>query len=462
MELARYVVDAVVLERRSCRDVARAHGVSKSWVAELVARYRAGGYDAVAPRSKAAHKVANRSSDELEDRVVRIRKELTDDGLRRGAADDPLPPRAHRSVAAVGVDDLADPQTPGLRHAAAAQAAQELLHPLRGERCPTRCGSRTSPSSSSPTAPRSRSELHRRLLEGLRGVQGVRHDDRARCRRDPLRGRRGLGSAGIAADRQRRHLHRRLPSRLLGGGVGAVPARHRLQALTPLSPTDLRQGRALPPDLEEVPRKTAPADTIAELQAQSIASSPTTTRCRPHRAKGRKTPRSAFDSRDKARPIKRTGNLHERATGPPRRVDSHGVGDDPLQGQAPPHRHGQSSQGDPRRSCWWPAVDVRIITTDGELLRELRARPERGTIQTARTRVTGVHYAPRHPSTMPRDITRVGMGGLEPPASASRTQRAAKLRHIPKGGHPTVGTDSPPAALSASGRDVLPLFTSSS
>ncbi len=42
MELARYLVDAVVVEKRSCRDVARSHGVSKSWVAKLVARYKDG------------------------------------------------------------------------------------------------------------------------------------------------------------------------------------------------------------------------------------------------------------------------------------------------------------------------------------------------------------------------------------------------------------------------------------
>ncbi|MGH2789544.1 MAG: helix-turn-helix domain-containing protein, partial [Actinomycetota bacterium] len=76
MELARFVVDAVVLEGRSAREVARAHGVSKSWVAQLVARYRAGGYEALAPRSKAAKTVANKSSAALEERVVRLRKEL--------------------------------------------------------------------------------------------------------------------------------------------------------------------------------------------------------------------------------------------------------------------------------------------------------------------------------------------------------------------------------------------------
>lgn len=100
MELTRYLVDAVVLERRSCREVARAHGVSKSWVAKLVARHRVGGYEAVAPRSKAAQRIANRSSPELEDRVVTIRKQLADDGFDAGAQTihyhlsltDPAPP----------------------------------------------------------------------------------------------------------------------------------------------------------------------------------------------------------------------------------------------------------------------------------------------------------------------------------------------------------------------------------
>ena len=57
MDLARYVVDAVILEGRSCREVARAHGCSKSWVAKLVARFRLGGYEAIAPRSRAAKRI---------------------------------------------------------------------------------------------------------------------------------------------------------------------------------------------------------------------------------------------------------------------------------------------------------------------------------------------------------------------------------------------------------------------
>jgi transposase-like protein len=54
MDLARYVVEAVELVGRSYREVARAHGVSKSWVAKVLSRYRQGGYETLGPHSRAA------------------------------------------------------------------------------------------------------------------------------------------------------------------------------------------------------------------------------------------------------------------------------------------------------------------------------------------------------------------------------------------------------------------------
>jgi transposase InsO family protein len=85
MGLARYVVDAVVLEGRSYREVARAHGVSKSWVAKLVGRFRHGGYKAIGPRSRAARTIPHRTAAEVEDQIVALRKELTEQGLDAGA-----------------------------------------------------------------------------------------------------------------------------------------------------------------------------------------------------------------------------------------------------------------------------------------------------------------------------------------------------------------------------------------
>jgi transposase InsO family protein len=84
MELARYVVDAVLVEGRSYRDVARAHGVSKSWVAKLVSRFHAAGYAGLEPRSRAPNRIPHRTSAEVEDEIVRLRKELTGLGVDAG------------------------------------------------------------------------------------------------------------------------------------------------------------------------------------------------------------------------------------------------------------------------------------------------------------------------------------------------------------------------------------------
>ena len=85
MALARYVVDAVVLEGRGVREVARRHGVSKTWVSVQLARYREGGYEALAPRSRRPNTRPNRTPEALEDEIVRLRKDLVDAGFDAGA-----------------------------------------------------------------------------------------------------------------------------------------------------------------------------------------------------------------------------------------------------------------------------------------------------------------------------------------------------------------------------------------
>ena len=85
MELAGYVVNAVVLEGRSVREVAQAHGVSKTWLYELLARHRHGGEEGLTPRSKRPLSSPRRLSSELEEEVVALRKSLAEQGLDAGA-----------------------------------------------------------------------------------------------------------------------------------------------------------------------------------------------------------------------------------------------------------------------------------------------------------------------------------------------------------------------------------------
>ena len=84
MDLARYLVTAVLVEGRSAREVAKSHGVSKSWVYELLARYRAEGEAGLVPRSKRPMRSPRRIADLFEDEIVAMRKELTDMGFDAG------------------------------------------------------------------------------------------------------------------------------------------------------------------------------------------------------------------------------------------------------------------------------------------------------------------------------------------------------------------------------------------
>jgi transposase InsO family protein len=84
MDRARYAVDAVVLEGRSLRSVASSLDMSKSWVAKQAALFRAGGYEALAPKSKAPHRRPTQLGEELENEIVLLRKQLGEEGFDAG------------------------------------------------------------------------------------------------------------------------------------------------------------------------------------------------------------------------------------------------------------------------------------------------------------------------------------------------------------------------------------------
>ncbi len=52
MELGRFLVEAVVVGGSSPSELARSHPISRSWLFRLLARYKAGGYAALEPRSR--------------------------------------------------------------------------------------------------------------------------------------------------------------------------------------------------------------------------------------------------------------------------------------------------------------------------------------------------------------------------------------------------------------------------
>jgi transposase InsO family protein len=82
--LARYIVDAVVLDRRSPTELARDHGITRRWIHKLVKRFKEGGYSALEPRSRRPHSCSHQTSSEVQAKVLRLRQELVAAGHDAG------------------------------------------------------------------------------------------------------------------------------------------------------------------------------------------------------------------------------------------------------------------------------------------------------------------------------------------------------------------------------------------
>ena len=85
MSLARVLILSVVVEGRSKSEVARDYGVTRQWVQTLVRRYQLEGEAAFEPRSRRPHSSPQRIGQDLEDAIVALRKQLTEDGHYAGA-----------------------------------------------------------------------------------------------------------------------------------------------------------------------------------------------------------------------------------------------------------------------------------------------------------------------------------------------------------------------------------------
>ena len=85
MPKARLVITAVVVENRSVAEVAAAYFVSRSWIYELVARYRTEGDAAFDPRSKRPNRAPRTTAPAVTGLILDLRTRLTSQGLDAGA-----------------------------------------------------------------------------------------------------------------------------------------------------------------------------------------------------------------------------------------------------------------------------------------------------------------------------------------------------------------------------------------
>jgi hypothetical protein len=83
---ARLVITAVVVEKRPVAQVAREYGVSRSWVYELLARYRDEGATAFQARSRRPKTSPRATPPATVEMVLELRKRRAEQGLDAGRA----------------------------------------------------------------------------------------------------------------------------------------------------------------------------------------------------------------------------------------------------------------------------------------------------------------------------------------------------------------------------------------
>jgi transposase InsO family protein len=376
MQLARFVVEAVVREGRSYREVARAHGVSKSWVAKVVARYRQGGEEALAPRSRAPHRTPHRTPSELEDRIVEIRKRLTEEGFDAGAAtihyhlghDNGSPPSVSTIWRVLRRRGFVTPQPHKRPRSSWIRFEAQL---------PNECW---------------QSDVTSWKLAGGKTVEIVNFlDDHSRL----ITASRVLAVAtATGVLRVFRSATRRWgpPAAILTDNGCVYTAWHRggatameteLLALgiefrhsRPGHPQTCGKVERFHQTLKLYLGSQPKARSIAELQRQVERFVRYYNETRPHRARGRATPKAAFQARDKARPSR---PAMERLRNVRLRQDRIGSGGTVTLRHAGRLHHigvGRDHTGK-RVAMLISGVDVRIITREGELLRRLTLDPSK-------------------------------------------------------------------------------------
>jgi transposase InsO family protein len=385
MSKARLVITAVVVEKRSQSEVARSYGVSQPWISRLVARYRLEGEAAFEPRSRRPKTSPAATSATSVELVVRLRKELTEQGLDAGPDTIGWHLQHHHAVA--------------LSRATVARilTAQGLVTPEPKKR----------PKSSylrfeaeQPNETWQSDFTHYRLAtpDGSPGADVeilTWLDDHSRYALSVTAHTRVTGPLVLATFQQTCSTHGTPAStltdngmvfttRLAGGKGGRNSFEHELRRLDvlqknsrPNHPTTCGKVERFQQTMKNwLKAQPAQPTTIAELQTLLDAFVEAYNHHRPHRSLAhRATPATAYQARPKAAPGDRTTDTHDRVRVD--RVDKAGKITLRHCGRLYSLGIGRTHTGT-RVLALVQDLDIRIIdAATGELLRELTLDPTR-------------------------------------------------------------------------------------
>lgn len=376
MGMPQLVVTAVLVEGRSKSEVARAYGLSRRWVITLVERYLAEGEAGLAPRSRRPHHSPGRTPAAVEDEVITIRKELDRGGHEAGAA----------TIAA------------HLERRYGRAPAVSTIRRILSARGFVTAQPHKRPNSSyvrfQAEQPNERWQLditHWALADGTPVEILDVIDDHSRLCLDSHAQRTFKGPD---VDRRFRTTAAEYgnPASLLSdnGAVftGAPRRAGRVALEITLAMLDIRFDHSRPyhpqtrgkverfhQTLKKWLAHQPPATSLRQLQRQLDAFRRYYNEMRPHRALHRRTPASAYAARPKALPTGKpvdTGHWRTRHN----RIDPSGVFT--LRHNSRLHHIGVGRRYTGTRILVLVHdLDIRVLTTDGELLRELRLDPTR-------------------------------------------------------------------------------------
>jgi transposase InsO family protein len=375
MSLARLVVTGVLVEGRPKAAVARDYGVSRRWVHELVRRFQAEGEVGLEPRSRRPRASPHRIGEGLEDEIVELRKDLEDRGLDAGA-----------QTIAVHLE----------RRHGRSPAVSTIWRVLsrRGFVTPQpRKRPRSSFCRFEAAMPNERWQAditHWALADGADVEILNALDDHSRFL-VASDAREVFKAADVVASFHGAAGAHGLPASLLtdngavftagprGGGRCAIEVECdqlgiRLHHSSPYHPQTCGKVERFHQTLKRWLRKQRSAETLGELQSQLDAFRAYYNDVRPHRAIGRRTPAEAFAARPKATPSGLRIPVHCRVRRD--RIDRGGAvtlrHDSRLHHIKVGRRHAGT-----RVLMLVAGLGVRIVSEDGELLRELVLDPSR-------------------------------------------------------------------------------------
>lgn len=376
MSLARLVVTAVKVEGRTKSEVARDYGISRRWVHELVRRFEEQGAAGLEPRSRRPRASPSRVPTQIEDEIVMLRKVLSEQGLDAGAhtiayhlrqvhGTAPAPATVWRILQRRG---FVTPQ-PQKRPKSSFIRFEADLPNERWQADITHWAL----ADGTDVEILNMVDDHSRLLVAsearaiTRGLDVVETFHRAAAAHGfPASVLTDNGAVFTGAPRGGRSA---LEAELASLGISYRRSRT-------YHPQTCGKVERFHQTLKRWLVKQRRARTVAELQTQLDRFAVNYNTWRPHRALGRRTPVEAFGARPKATPAAWAFEVPSRYRVRRDRIDSHGVVT--LRHGGRLHHIGIGRKHVGARVLVLVAhLDVRVVSEDGELLRELILDPSR-------------------------------------------------------------------------------------